>query len=85
VILREAPCDRILMVDNHVAPDPGCRQALTAAPDASPRAVIAMPAVILERVPERVQYVGADAHFLGTVTLRKAGDAHTTWARPSTR
>lgn len=73
VIAREAAFDRILIIDNDVAPMPGCVEALSAALDSHPGAVIAMPVVRFARAPETVQFVGADAHFLGTMVLRCAG------------
>src|SRR5262245_23059711 len=45
-IFREASSDRVFMIDNDVAPEPGCAEALSAALDRDPAAVIAMPAVL---------------------------------------
>lgn len=75
VIAREASSDRILIIDNDVAPLPGCVEALSAALDSHPRAVIAMPVVRFASAPETVQFAGAEAHFLGTMVLRCAGHA----------
>jgi GT2 family glycosyltransferase len=69
VILREARNPRVLLIDNDVAPQPGCVEALSDALDAHPRAVIAMPAIIHSRAPHLVQYAGAEAHFMGTMAL----------------
>ncbi len=63
---------RLLLIDNDVALLPGCCEALAAALDAHPRAVIAMPAVLHAERPEVVQYAGAEAHFLGSSALLQA-------------
>ncbi len=70
--LREARHDRVLLLDNDVRPQPGCVEALAGELDTHPCAVIAMPAVCYEQRPEVVQYVAAEAHFLGTSKPRCA-------------
>ena len=70
--IREARHDRIMLIDNDVEPEPGSAQALTAALDAYPNAVLAMAAVLYEHAPDTVQYVGAFPHFLGTPALLRA-------------
>jgi len=67
--IREAAHDRILLIDNDVEPQPGSVQALAAALDSHPKAILAMAAVLYEQAPDTVQYVGAEPHFLGTPAL----------------
>jgi GT2 family glycosyltransferase len=71
-ILQAALHDRILFLDNDVAPLAGCVPALAAALDAHPAALLAMPAVLFANAPDTVQYVGADAHLLGGMIPRGA-------------
>ncbi len=73
VIAREAASDRVLIIDNDVAPLPGCVEALSDSLDGLPRAVIAMPVVRFASAPDTVQFAGAEPHFLGTMALRCAG------------
>ena len=68
-IIREAAHDRILLIDNDVEPEPHCAATLAAALDAHPNAVLAMAAVLYERAPDTVQFVGAVPHFLGSPAL----------------
>lgn len=70
--IKEARHDRVMLIDNDVEPEPGSVEALTAALDAHPSAVLAMAAVLYERAPETVQYVGAFPHFLGAPALLHA-------------
>jgi GT2 family glycosyltransferase len=67
--IREAAHDRVLLIDNDVEAEPGCAAALAAALDDHPHAVLAMAAVLYERAPDTVQYVGAVPHFLGAPAL----------------
>ena len=67
--IAAAAHDRILFVDNDVAPAPGCAAHLLEALDRFPDVVAAMPRVCHAHAPERVQYSGADAHFAGVMTL----------------
>jgi N-acetylglucosaminyl-diphospho-decaprenol L-rhamnosyltransferase len=71
-VIREAAHDRILLIDNDAEPQPGSVETLGAALDAHPNAILAMAAVLYEQEPDRVQYVGAVAHFLGTPALLHA-------------
>jgi GT2 family glycosyltransferase len=70
--IREARHDRVMLIDNDVEPEPGSVQALATALDGHPNAVLAMAAVLYERTPDTVQYVGAFPHFLGTPALLHA-------------
>jgi N-acetylglucosaminyl-diphospho-decaprenol L-rhamnosyltransferase len=67
--IREAKHDRVLLIDNDVEPEPDCAAALAAALDTHPNAVLAMAAVLYERAPDTVQFVGAAPHFLGSPAL----------------
>jgi GT2 family glycosyltransferase len=67
--IREARHDRVLLIDNDVEPEPGCAATLAAALEAHPGAVLAMAAVLYERAPDTVQYVGAVPHVLGAPAL----------------
>jgi len=70
--IREAAHDRVLLIDNDVEPQPGSMETLGAALDGHSDAILAMAAVLYERAPDTVQYVGAVPHFLGTPTLLHA-------------
>lgn len=70
--IREAAHDRVLLIDNDAEPQPGSVHALVTALDGHPNAILAMAAVLYERAPDTVQYVGAVPHFLGTQTLLHA-------------
>ena len=70
--IREAKHDRVMLIDNDVEPEPGSVQTLATALDAHPNAVLAMAAVLYERAPDTVQYVGAFPHFLGAPALLHA-------------
>ncbi len=70
--IREAAHDRILLIDNDAEPQPGCVEALDAALEGHPHAVLAMAAIIHEHAPDTVQYVGAEPHFLGVPALLRA-------------
>jgi hypothetical protein len=70
--IREAKHHRVMLLDNDVEPQPGSVQALAAALDDHPNAVLAMAAVLYERAPDTVQYVGALPHFLGAPALLDA-------------
>ncbi len=65
----------ILFIDNDVILEDGCVERLSAALDDHPAAVAAMPAVLYAADRERVQYDGADSHYIGVVSLRHAGRA----------
>jgi GT2 family glycosyltransferase len=70
-VIAAARADRILLLDNDVAPVTGCVEALNAALDADRAAVLAMPAVLDAAAPGTVQYVGAEPHFLGVSSLAR--------------
>ena len=70
--IREAAHDRVLLIDNDVEPQPGTIEMLGAALDGHANAILAMAAVLYERAPDTVQYVGAVPHFLGTPALLHA-------------
>jgi GT2 family glycosyltransferase len=72
-LIDAAAHDRLLLVDNDVRPLPGSLEALGRALDAHPNAALAMPTVLLEGEPEKVQYLGAEPHFMGVMALRRAG------------
>ncbi len=57
--------DRILFLDNDVAPAPDCLPPLLRVLDADPRAVCVMPRVVHAKPADRVQYDGVGAHLLG--------------------
>jgi GT2 family glycosyltransferase len=70
--ISEAAHDRVLLIDNDAEPQPGSIEALGAALDDHPNAILAMAAVLYAQRPDVVQYVGAVPHFLGTQTLLHA-------------
>jgi GT2 family glycosyltransferase len=70
--ILEAAHNRILLIDNDAEPQPGSVEALDRALDGHPDAILAMAAVLYQRAPETVQYVGAVPHFLGTPALLQA-------------
>jgi len=67
--VRQARHDRLLLIDNDAEPQPGCVEALSAALDAHPDAISAMPAILYADASDTVQYLGAEPHFLGTAAL----------------
>jgi GT2 family glycosyltransferase len=67
---RAARNDLILFADNDVAVEPDCAAHLRDALAARPDAAIAMPRVLYAEDPGRIQYEGADCHFLGLMALR---------------
>ena len=70
--LSEAAHDRVLLIDNDAEPQPGTIETLGTALDGHANAILAMAAVLYERAPDTVQYVGAVPHFLGTPALLPA-------------
>lgn len=70
---RRAAHDRILFLDNDVSLNRGCTELLLDELQRAPAAIAAMPAVLLAADDAIVQYDGADAHYLGTMSLRGAG------------
>ena len=79
--LAAARHDRILFVDNDVQLEKDAIVGLMAALDERPRAVVAVPRVLHASASERIQFEGADAHFLGLQRLacaeRAAADCAT--------
>ncbi len=71
---RMASHPRVLFLDVDARLDPACPGGLAAALDADPQAVLAVPRTLYAREPGTVQYEGADAHFLGLMILRRAGE-----------
>ncbi len=69
VALREARTELALLVDNDVSLAPGCSDELVSALLAHPDAVVAAPAVLYAQDRDRIQYDGADNHFIGLMTL----------------
>lgn len=70
---RRATGDLVLFVDNDVAPEPDCARLLVRALAEAPDVTFAMPRVVFADRPDTVQYEGADAHFLGLLSLRNGG------------
>ncbi len=83
-LLRAAPVDRVMLIDNDVLPQPGCFEALNEALDNRPQAVIAMPAILYADRPDTVQYCGALAHAMGLSSLLCA-DTSSTLIDPAPR
>jgi len=67
--LAAARHERILFVDNDVQLEKAAIVGLMAALDERPRAVVAVPRVLHASASERIQFEGADAHFLGLQRL----------------
>jgi GT2 family glycosyltransferase len=68
-----ARAKRVLFVDNDVRITPGSARLLMRALDENPRAAIAMPRVLLAHDPSRIQYDGAESHFLGVMVPSHEG------------
>ena len=62
--------DLVLFADNDIRLTPEAVLELAQALVQRPRAVIAMPRVVLAERPERIQYEGAFCHWLGHMILR---------------
>jgi GT2 family glycosyltransferase len=69
--LRRAASDLVLLLDHDVYLEPGALRALLEARRAS-GAAVAVPRIVLYPRTDTVQADGAEAHFLGTMTLRNA-------------
>lgn len=81
----ESPCRRrneailscrtpwIFLLDCDARPETGCVQRLLDAAREEPRAAAASPRIVLADEPGRVQYDGAQAHFLGEACFENAG------------
>ncbi len=60
----------VLFMDNDVSLEADCPRLLAEALAADPAALLATPRVLYAREPERIQYDGADCHFLGHMVPR---------------
>ncbi len=65
--------DWICFLDNDVSLTANCVADLVAALRDRPRALAAMPRVLFAADPLRIQYDGADAHYLGTMIIHNQG------------
>ncbi len=70
--LRAVGTDLVGFVDNDVVPMPDCFGRLTAALTAADGATLAMPRVVHADEPQRIQFEGARAHFIGLMALEAA-------------
>ena len=68
--IREARTDLILFLDNDVMLLEGCTERLVAALEEHADAIAAAPSVIYAKLPDTIQYCGADNHYLGLMILR---------------
>lgn len=69
VALAEAKADLILLIDGDVTLSSGCAARLVDALRCEPEAAVAMPRVLYAGERDRIQYDGADPHFLGLMSL----------------
>ncbi len=69
--IRAVTTDLVLFLDNDVILLEGCIDRLVEALQAHAGAIIAAPSVLYAKMPEVVQYCGADHHFLGLMILRQ--------------
>jgi GT2 family glycosyltransferase len=83
--IDRARYDRILFVDDDVAPAPTCAERLLDALEHVPAAAAAMPRVGHAHDRERIQYAGADAHFTGTMMLHACNTLADSEDRPPRR
>ncbi len=67
---RAARSPLVLFMDNDVMLEPDCPERLARALLEHPLALVAAPCVVYAREPQRVQFDGADCHFLGHMVLR---------------
>ena len=70
VAFESASSNWILFLDNDVRMSSDCAGLLLQALKDNPRAVMAMPCVLYANSEDVVQYDGADAHFLGLMSLQ---------------
>ena len=68
--LEAARSPFVLFMDNDVVLAPDCPRLLAEALAGDSAALLATPRVLYAREPERIQYDGADCHFLGHMILR---------------
>lgn len=66
---QAAICDLILFLDNDVSLAPDCPDRLLEELAANPRVSVAMPRVLYAKTRDMIQYDGAEAHFLGLMSL----------------
>jgi GT2 family glycosyltransferase len=69
--VREARTDLILFLDNDVFLLEGCTERLVHALRDHPDAIAAVPSVLYAKLPDVIQYCGADNHYLGLMILRQ--------------
>jgi GT2 family glycosyltransferase len=70
VAFESASSNWILFLDNDVRISSDCADLMLESLRESPRAVMAMPCVLYANSEEIVQYDGAEAHFLGLMSLQ---------------
>lgn len=70
---RQAAHNWICFLDNDVSLTANCVADLVAAMTDRPYALAAMPRVLFAADPLRIQYDGADAHYLGTMIIHNQG------------
>jgi GT2 family glycosyltransferase len=66
---RSASCDLILFMDNDVSLTSDCPDLLLDALKEYPLAAIAMPRILYTKDENKIQYDGADGHYLGLMIL----------------
>lgn len=71
---EEATHERIVFVDNDVLVQEQCVELLVQTLEERPEAVMSLPSVRLRAAPDVVQFEGAECHFLGLMSLRRAGE-----------
>lgn len=69
---KEATHDNILFIDNDVSLSPDCSSQLMKMLNENPSAVVAMPRILYANEKNKIQYDGADSHFLGLMILYNA-------------
>ena len=71
VILKEAVCSRVLLVDNDIVLAPDAIKKLSSAMDMTPDAGIASAQIRFFKSPEKIQYNGAHIHFAGGAVMNR--------------
>jgi hypothetical protein len=66
---EKASYDRILFLDNDVILSPGCPERLSQTLNENPFAAVAVPRVLYAKERKKIQYDGADSHYLGLMIL----------------
>jgi len=69
---KESSSDEILFLDNDVVLAPGFIENLLKALESNPGTAAAMPQVYFADQQQRIQYNGADSHFLGLMSLEQS-------------